>query len=76
MTIFEALTPEQYAGPVMTPGGASLAAWKWLRAMVEHEAHHRGQLYLMLRMIGVSTPPVFGLTSEQVRERSRYTDGC
>ncbi len=35
--------------------------------MIEHEAHHRGQLYLMLRLIGVVTPPIFGLTSEQVR---------
>jgi hypothetical protein len=24
----------------------------------------------MLRMIGVSTPPIFGLTSEEVRARS------
>ena len=70
MQIFESLTPEQYTAPVLTPGGASLAAWKWLRAMIEHEAHHRGQLYLMLRMIGVRTPPVFGLTSEDVRARS------
>jgi uncharacterized damage-inducible protein DinB len=54
-------------------GGASLAVWKWLRAMVEHEVHHRGQLYLMLGMIGVETPPIFGLTSEQVRERSTAT---
>lgn len=44
---------------------------KWLRAMIEHEAHHRGQLYLMLRLIGVSPPPLFGLTSEQVRARSQ-----
>ena len=69
MRIFESLTPEQYAATVVTPGGASLAAWKWLRAMIEHEAHHRGQLYLMLRMIGIVTPPVFGLTSEDVRAR-------
>jgi len=47
-----------------------MPAWKWLRAMVEHEAHHRGQLYLMLGMIGIPTPPIFGLTSEEVRDRS------
>jgi uncharacterized damage-inducible protein DinB len=70
MVIFESLTPEQYAAGVLTPGGVTLPAWKWLRAMIEHEAHHRGQLYLMLRLIGVSTPPVFGLTSEEVRARS------
>jgi uncharacterized damage-inducible protein DinB len=52
--------------PVATPAGASMAAWKWLRAMCEHEAHHRGQLYLMLRLCGIATPPIFGMTSEAV----------
>lgn len=40
------------------------------RVVVEHEVHHRGQLYLMLRLLGVETPPLYGLTSEEVRERS------
>ena len=52
--------------PVVTPSGASMAAWKWLRAMCEHEVHHRGQLYLMLRLCGIDTPPIFGMTSEAV----------
>ena len=38
--------------------------------MLEHEAHHRGQIYLMLGMLGVATPPIYGLTSEEVRARS------
>jgi uncharacterized damage-inducible protein DinB len=70
MLIFRGLTPAQLRVPVTTPAGAPLVAWKWLRAMVEHEVHHRGQLYLMLGMLGVTTPPIYGLTSEQVRERS------
>jgi uncharacterized damage-inducible protein DinB len=53
-----------------TPAGVSITTWKWLRAMCEHEAHHRGQIYLILGMLGVATPPLFGLTSEEVRERS------
>jgi uncharacterized damage-inducible protein DinB len=53
-----------------TPAGVPITTWKWLRAMCEHEAHHRGQIYLMLGMLGVATPPLFGLTSEEVRERS------
>ncbi|HET9371742.1 MAG TPA: DinB family protein [Vicinamibacterales bacterium] len=57
---------------VTTPGGASLAAWKWLRSMAEHEAHHRGQIYVMLRLCGIETPPLFGLTSEEVRRRGRH----
>lgn len=70
MELFRALTPEALQARCTTPGGASMPAWKWLRAMVEHEIHHRGQIYLMLGMIGVPTPPMYGLTSEQVRERS------
>ena len=54
---------------VLTPGGASMAAWKWLRVMCEHEVHHRGQLYLMLRLCGIETPPIFGMTSEAVAAR-------
>jgi uncharacterized damage-inducible protein DinB len=68
--IFSLLTQEQLNGKCTTPGGASITTWKWLRAMVEHEAHHRGQIYLYLSLLGVETPPLYGLTSEQVRERS------
>ena len=70
MEIFAALTPEALQARCTTPGGASMPAWKWLRAMVEHEIHHRGQIYLMLGLIGVPTPPLYGLTSEEVRDRS------
>ena len=54
-----------------TPGGAVMTRAKWLRAMIEHEVHHRGQIYLMLKLAGVPSPPLYGLTSEQVRENSR-----
>ena len=53
-----------------TPAGKPLMVSKWLRGMVEHEAHHRGQIYLMLRLCGVATPPIYGLTSEEVRRRA------
>ena len=67
--IFDNLTDADLESKVATPAGAEMKLWKWLRAMLEHEAHHRGQLYLMLRMIGIATPPLFGLTSEQVHDR-------
>jgi len=68
--IFSALDAPDFAASCETPGGARLPVWKWLRAMLEHEIHHRGQIYLMLGMLGVPTPPLYGLTSEEVRERS------
>lgn len=54
-----------------TPAGSDIAVWKWLRAMLEHEIHHRGQIYLYLAMNDVATPPIFGLTSEEVIEKSK-----
>jgi uncharacterized damage-inducible protein DinB len=70
LDIYRAMTPEALAGRCTTPAGTSITTWKWLRAMVEHEIHHRGQIYLMLGMLGVRTAPLYGLTEEQLRERS------
>jgi uncharacterized damage-inducible protein DinB len=68
--IFSRLSAEDLNRKCTTPDGASITVWKWLRAMVEHEIHHRGQIYIYLAMLGIPTPPLYGLTSEQVRERS------
>jgi uncharacterized damage-inducible protein DinB len=38
--------------------------------MLPHEVHHRGQIYMYPGILGVKTPPIFGLTSEEVRARS------
>lgn len=65
------LTPERLQAKCTTPEGGQITAWKWLRSMAEHEIHHRGQIYLYLSMLGVATPPLYGLTSEQVLERSQ-----
>lgn len=73
LEIFRTLTPEDLARRCETPGGAQLTVWKWLRSMVEHEIHHRGQIYLMLGLLGIATPPLYGLTSEEVLDRSRPT---
>lgn len=69
--IFSGLTSEDLNRKCETPGGAPITVWKWLRSMVEHEIHHRGQIYLYLAMLRVPTPPLYGLTSEQVKERSQ-----
>ncbi|HYG64301.1 MAG TPA: DinB family protein [Thermoanaerobaculia bacterium] len=68
--LFAQLGPEDLRKKCTTPAGAEITVWKWLRAMVEHEIHHRGQLYLYLSILGISGPPLYGLTSEEVRERS------
>jgi uncharacterized damage-inducible protein DinB len=70
MAIFGALTDDDLTAKCTTPGGAEITVWKWMRLMVEHEIHHRGQIYLYLAMLDVPTPPLYGLTEEQVKERS------
>jgi uncharacterized damage-inducible protein DinB len=68
--LFAALTPADLQRKCETPGGISITSWKWLRSMAEHEIHHRGQIYLMLGLLGVETPPLYGLTAEEVQARS------
>lgn len=67
--IFSRLSDEDLRKKCKTPGDAEITVWKWLRAMVEHEIHHRGQLYIYLSLIDESASPIFGLTSEEVFAR-------
>jgi uncharacterized damage-inducible protein DinB len=68
--MFADLTPAQWTGRVATPAGTPITTWKWLRAMVEHEAHHRGQLYFTLGLLGVPTPPIYGLSESELLAQS------
>ncbi|MEZ4608460.1 MAG: DinB family protein [Deinococcales bacterium] len=71
VTIFSSLSDEALGKKIMSPAGVEITMWKWLRAGLEHEIHHRGQLYLMLALQNIPTPPIFGLTSEEVRQSSK-----
>ncbi|MDC8003880.1 DinB family protein [Aureisphaera galaxeae] len=68
--IFSKLSPEDLQKKCKTPAGIEITTWKWLRAMAEHEIHHRGQIYIYLGMLGITTPPIYGLTSEEVIAKS------
>jgi uncharacterized damage-inducible protein DinB len=70
VAIFGRLTAEDLQKKCVTPGNVSITIWKWLRAMVEHEVHHRAQIYVYLGMLEIPTPPLYGLTSEEVKARS------
>ncbi|MCB0533887.1 MAG: DinB family protein [Lewinellaceae bacterium] len=71
VALFQQLTPEQLEAKVSTPAGYPITCWKWLRLLPEHEIHHRGQIYLYLNQLGVATPPLYGLSSEEVLELSQ-----
>ena len=68
MAIFSRVTDEELKKKVFAADGSTMSMWKLLRSMIEHEAHHRGEMYVYLGMLGVAVPPLYGLTSEQVRE--------
>ncbi|MGB9433029.1 MAG: DinB family protein [Candidatus Acidiferrum sp.] len=67
--IFSKLSDESLQEKCVNVGGMEIARWKWMRSMVEHEIHHRGQVYLYLGLLGVTTPPLYGLSSAEVRAR-------
>lgn len=71
LSIFRNLGTDALQRKCITPGNVPITVWKWLRAMTEHEIHHRAQLYLYLNMLGIETPPMFGLSSEEIIENSR-----
>ena len=43
----------------------------FLRALIVHEIHHRGALCIYLNLLDIKTPPIFGLTEEQVIQKSK-----
>jgi len=67
MPLFRAADPDARC---TTPAGIEISVGKWMRSMIEHEIHHRGQLYMYLSMVGVQPPAIFGLTEEEVKARS------
>ena len=71
MAIFEKLTDADLQSKCVSVAGTDVVIWKLLRSMVEHEIHHRGQLYIYLGVLDVPTPPLYGLTSEEVRARGQ-----
>lgn len=74
LAIVAAFPDARLGGRCMTPAGAEIAVGAWLRAMIEHEVHHRAQIYTLLGQLGTPTPPLFGLTAEAVAARASRTD--
>ena len=70
IAVFAALSQEDLMKKCTTPAGIEITVWKWLRLMVEHEIHHRAQIYTYLGMLNLETPPLYGLTSEQVAKKA------
>jgi uncharacterized damage-inducible protein DinB len=67
VAILKELTPEDLERKGLSPDGSPVTAWKLLRAMVEHEIHHRGEMYVYLALMGIERPPLFGVTEPQLK---------
>ena len=70
MQRFQALTDADLTKTISAIGGTQATVGGFLRALIIHEVHHRGALCIYLNMLGVTTPPVLGMTEEQVRSFS------
>ncbi|WP_261511657.1 DinB family protein [Chryseobacterium paludis] len=68
--IISSLSDEDLNRKCLTPANNEITIWKWLRAMTEHEIHHRGELYIYLNLLDVKTPQIYGFSAEEVQEMS------
>lgn len=68
--LIRGLSDEDLNRKCLTPPGHEITIWKWLRAMVEHEIHHRGELYIYLNLLDVKTPQIYGFSAEEVQDMS------
>ncbi|MEZ4918405.1 MAG: DinB family protein [Saprospiraceae bacterium] len=66
LEIFENLTDSQLDEICYTPTGHPIKKGKWMELLAEHEIHHRAEIYLYLNLLDVQTPPMYGLTAEEV----------
>lgn len=55
---FEAMTPEMLSTTVTGFGGREMPIHALVDGVIQHTAHHKGQLWMMARMVGLE-PPMF-----------------
>ncbi|SIT02859.1 Uncharacterized damage-inducible protein DinB (forms a four-helix bundle) [Chryseobacterium ureilyticum] len=68
--IIRNLSDEDLTRKCLTPANNEISIWKWLRAMVEHEIHHRAEIYIYLNLLDIKTPQIFGFSAEEVQNLS------
>lgn len=66
LRIFRSLSDSDLEEKCFTPTGYAIQKGKWLELLAEHEIHHRAEIYLYLNLLEVKTPPMYGLTAEEV----------
>ncbi len=67
IAIFETLFDHDLKQKVKSLDGSDVELGNFLRALIVHEIHHRAAMCIYLNLLGVQSPPVLGLTEEQVK---------
>jgi len=71
MKIFETISDGSLKDKIKSLDGNEIELAAFLRALIVHEIHHRAALCIYLNLLGVTTPPIIGLTEEQVIQLSK-----
>lgn len=74
MLIFNSISDEDLNKKIRTLSGAEAKIGNFLRALITHEIHHCGALCIYLNLLEVKTPSIFGLTEEQVIQKSNKNE--
>lgn len=69
--IFNSINDEDLNKRITTLSGVDAKIGNFLRALIIHEIHHCGALCIYLNLLDVKTPSIFGLTEEQVIQKSK-----
>jgi len=56
LEIFRAVDTKGWDSPVVMPGDHTMSIRRVALTLIEHDAHHRGQLVVMLRLMGIDPP--------------------
>lgn len=70
MAIFKMLSNEDLKRTIKSASGKATTIGGFLRSLIIHEVHHRGTLCIYLNLMNVKTPPILGLTEEEVKQIS------
>lgn len=66
MSLLSTLTDDDLGRLMISANGSKTPLSSFLRALVIHEVHHRGALCIYLNLLGLTTPPIFGVSEEQL----------
>jgi uncharacterized damage-inducible protein DinB len=69
--IFKSLSDADLSKKINALNGKEVEIGNFLRALIVHEIHHRGALCIYLNLLNVATPPIIGMTEEQVIQLSK-----